>query len=67
MGRKTAKQLWDESEEGTMFACRFVPDEGDDLEDSAEVIWEKGVVDDLYWDAVLWITPIEFTGERAYR
>lgn len=65
--RKTAKQLWDESEEGTMFACRFVPDEGEDIEDSAEVVWEKGIVNTLGWENVLWITPIEFTRERAYR
>lgn len=67
MSRKTAKQLWEESEEGAMFACRFIPSGGEDIDDSPEVIWEKGVVDNLAWDSVLWITPIEFTGERAYR
>lgn len=64
--RKTAKELWEESEKGTLFACKFVPEPEDDLDGSAEVIWEKGVVDTLEWSDVLWITPITHLGGRVY-
>lgn len=66
--RKTAKQLWEEAEEGQAFACQFVPDDAsEDLTESPEVIWRKGYdVTDLVWSEILWIAPIEY-GERAYR
>ena len=65
--RKTAKQLWEEAEEGTTFACQFIPTGGDSVEDEPEVVWTKGVVDDLDWPDVLWIQAIEYAGERSYK
>lgn len=64
--RKTAQQVWEEAEEGQAFACQFLPDNPKvPLEEEPEVVWVKGVVDDLVWSNVLWITPITY-GERAY-
>ena len=64
--RKTAKDLWDGSEEGQAFACMFVPEGRDSLDESAEVVWVKGDVDTLEWSDVLWITPITYEGRRVY-
>lgn len=66
--RQTARRVWEEAEEGQAFACQFIPDNAsDDLEETPEVIWRKGIdVGDLVWSNLLWITPIEY-GKRVYR
>lgn len=64
--RETAKELWNRSEEGQAFACMFVPEGGDALEETAEVVWVKGDVDTLEWGDVLWITPITYEGRRVH-
>lgn len=69
--RKTARQAWDEAEEGTSFAVMFVPDYSSTLDETAEVIWTKGSlsprgVDTLAWEDVIWISPVEY-GEVFYR
>lgn len=64
--RKTAQRVWEEAEDGQAFACKFVPEGRDSLEDTPEVVWVKGDVDSLAWSEVLWIAPISYEGGTYY-